>query len=277
MRTSREFDNVLDECLERLLVKGDTIAQCLQSFPKHADELKPLLEAALVTKRASAIQPRPEFRDRARYQFSLALQEMVCKRSRPFFSWRWQAQWVAVVATVLVLLLAGGGTVAAAGSSMPGDPLYSVKLVTEQVRLVFTPSALGKAEFYAELADRRVAEIVRMAGENKPERIEQTTRRLDAHLAKIATLASTQPVTGGVEPAVKEAPSLSAQAEGVEEAGIKVDRRARLRTAVRNYAINHPARLCALLETAPPSARPALLKALAVSEAGYEKALESLD
>jgi hypothetical protein len=279
MRKSREFDNVLDECLERLLVKGDTIAQCLQSFPKHADELKPLLETALATKKASAIQPRPEFRDRVRYQFSLALQEMERKRSRPFFSWSWQARWVPVGAIVLVLLLASGGTVAAAGGSMPGGPLYSVKLATEQVRLVFTPSALGKAEFYADLADRRVAEIARMAGENKPERIEQTTRRLDAYLTKIAALASTQPVTGGVAmaPAVEEAPSLAAQAEGVEEADIKVDRRARLRTTVGHQAIAHPARLRALLKTVPQSARPALLRAIAVSEAGYEKALESLD
>ena len=33
---SREFDNILDECLERLLVKGETIEQCLQSYPEHA-------------------------------------------------------------------------------------------------------------------------------------------------------------------------------------------------------------------------------------------------
>jgi len=279
MRKSREFDSVLDECLERLLVKGDTIAQCLQSFPKHADELKPLLETALATKKASAIQPRPEFRDRGRYQFSLALQETERKRSRPFFSWSWQARWVPVGAIVLVLLLAGSGTVAAAGGSMPGDTLYSVKLATEQVRLVLTPSALGKAEFYADLADRRVAEIVSMAGENKPERIEQTTQRLDAYLTKIADLASIQPVTGGVAiaPAVEEAPLLAVQDESVEEADIKVDRRARLRTTVGHQAIAHPARLRALLKTVPQSARPALLRAIAVSEAGYEKALESLD
>ncbi len=87
MRKSREFDNVLDECLERLLVKGETVEQCLRSFPEHADELEPLLETALATKQASAIQPRPEFRDRARYQFYAALQERERKRSRPFFSW----------------------------------------------------------------------------------------------------------------------------------------------------------------------------------------------
>lgn len=291
MRKSREFDNVLDECLERLLAKGETVEQCLRSFPEHADELEPLLETALAAKKASAIQPRPEFRDRARYQFYAALQERERKRSRPFFSWGWQPQWVAAVAIVLVLLLAGSGTVAAASGSMPDEPLYPVKLATEQVQLVLTPSALGKAELYAKLADKRVLEIVRMAGKNKPEQIERATQRLNAYLTEIAALASTQEVTAGVvmapaveealvveeAPAVREAPLLPERARDGKEARIKVDRRARLRATVVRYAANHPARLQALLETVPESARPALLRAIAVSEAGYEKALESLD
>ncbi len=315
MSKSREFDNVLDECLERLLAKGETIAQCLQSFPEQADELKPLLETALATRKAAAIQPRPEFKDRARYQFSLALQETERKRSRPFFSWGWQVRWVSVVAVVLAFLLAGSGTVAAAAGSIPDEPLYPVKLATEQVRLVFTPSALGKAEFYAELADRRVAEIVRLDGNNKPEQIERTARRLDIYLARIADLASTQPVAGGVamapvvrempapsealiveEAAIEEAPVAGAVAEAerapmleeapaVAEAPLlverdgdgHVDRRTRLRATMGRHAANHPARLRALLKRVPPSARPALLRAIAVSETGYEKALESLE
>lgn len=309
MRKSREFDNVLDECLERLLVKDETIEQCLGSFPEYADALKPLLETALVAKQASAIQPRPEFRDKARYQFHSALREMESKKSRPFFSWSWQPRWVMVVAVVLALLLAGGGTVAAASGSMPDEPLYPVKLATEQVWLVLTPSALGKAELYAKLADRRVAEIVRMAGKSKPEKIERTARRLDIYLTKIADLASTEEVTGGIAmaPAPKEAalpeaaleaeeapaperaevflesetvieaPVVSERAGGGREPGIKVDRRARLRAVVGRHAINHPARLRALLKTVPQSARSALLRAIAVSETGYEKALKALD
>ncbi len=203
---SKEFDNVLDECLEQLLNKGGTIEQCLQSFPQDADRLQPLLEMALATKQASAIQPRSEFRDRARYQFYAALQEMESKRSRLFFGW--QLRWATVVAVVLALLLAGGGTVAAASGSMPDEPLYPVKLATEQVRLVLTPSALGKAELYAKLADKRVIEIIRMADKNKPEQIERTARRLDAYLTKIAGLASTQEITSDIAmvPAPKAAP-----------------------------------------------------------------------
>ncbi|MBI4284012.1 MAG: hypothetical protein HY663_06040 [Chloroflexi bacterium] len=305
MSKSKEFDNILNECLERLLVKGETVAQCLQSFPEQADELKPLLEMALATRRASAIQPRPEFRAQARYQFSSALQKkMETKKSHLSFSWHWQPQWVTVVAIVLVLLLASGGTVAAASGSMPDEPLYPVKLASEQVRLVFTPSALGKAEFYADLADRRVEEIARMAGKNKPEQIERTSRRLSAYLAKVADLASPQAVMGGaaMAPAAREAPAprealaveeslvqterargteeapvLAERARGAEETGFKGDRKARLRATVKRHAINHPARLRALLKTVPPSAREALLQAIDLSETGYEKASKSVE
>ncbi len=143
MRKSREFDNALDECLNRLLTDGGSLEQCLQSFPEHAPELKPLLETALAAKQATVIQPRPEFRDRARYQFHLALQEMEQKKSRSFFSWGWQPRWVAVVAIVFTLLLAGSGTVAVASGSMPDEPLYGVKLAAEQVQLALTPTSLG--------------------------------------------------------------------------------------------------------------------------------------
>lgn len=274
MKKSREFNNILDECLERLLVKGETIEQCLQDFPEQADELEPLLQMALATKKAITIQPRPEFRAEARYQFLSALQRREEKRSRPFFGLR--PRWAPVVAIVLALLLAGGGTVAAAGGSMPDEPLYRVKLATEQVQLILTPSALGKAEFYARLADRRVSEIAYMASRNKPEQIEQTAHRLDDYLAKIASLTSTQEVTRDVlmAPAVEEAPLMPKRAEG---ARIEVNRRARLRATIMHYAVNHPERLRAVLETAPESVRSAILQAIAISTRGYEKALKSLD
>lgn len=296
MRKSREFDNILNECLERLLGKGETIEQCLRSFPEYANELEPLLQTSLDIKEASVIQPSPEFRDKARYQFYSALQETERKKSHMIFGWL--PRWATVVATiVLVLLIAGGGTAVAASSSIPGEPLYPVKLATEQARMAFTFSTLGKAEFYAELADRRVLEIASLADKNEPQQIEQTAQRLDVYLTKIADLASPQKVFGGVtmapeseEEAVtppSEAPPLEetpppraappTPPEDTQKANIAVDRRASLRETVEHYATTHPEQLRALLETAPESVKPALLQAIAILEADYEKALESLE
>lgn len=188
MKKGKEFDNILDECLERILTRGETIEQCLTSYSEWAAELEPLLRTALSTKKTLAISPRPEFRERARYQLRAALQEMEEKRQRRFAFFSWQPRWATAVVAVLILLLVSSGTVAAAGNSMPDETLYPVKLATEKVRLVLTPSALGKAELYARLADKRVTEIITMADKGKLKQVERTAQRLNAQLVAMASL-----------------------------------------------------------------------------------------
>src|SRR3989304_5737662 len=97
------FDNILNDCLERLLAKQATVEQCLQSYPEHAAELKPLLETALAAREGKAIQPSPAFKARARYQFQAALQQQVKPRRA---AWVWHQQWVTAIAIVLAVLLA---------------------------------------------------------------------------------------------------------------------------------------------------------------------------
>jgi len=277
MKTGKEFNNILNECLERLLVKGETIEQCLQSYPGQAAELKPLLQTALVVKKASAIQPRAEFKARARYQFRSALQEVASGRSRPFFGWL--PRWATVATIALVLLLAGGGTVAAAGNSMPDSLLYPVKLATEQVRLTLTLSQIGKARLCAQLADRRVAEIIYMANEGDAQRVESITRRLDKRLVMLAVLVSAQKV-GEAPRALAPAPAEEAPPPGEARRGRDVysqaDSRAQLRMAVARSAANHQVALRAALEEVPELA-PALRRAIDVSVAGYKRVLEALD
>lgn len=274
MKKNKEFDNILDECLERLLVRGETIEQCLQRYPEQAAELKPLLETALAAKKASAIQPQAEFKARARYQFREALQEAASPKRRPFFGWL--PRWATVVTIVLIVLLAGGGTVAAAGNSMPDSPLYPVKLATEQVRLMLTTSQMSKIRLCARLADRRVAEIIYMADKGDVHQVELITQRLDERLAILAVLAS------ALE-AEEESPMLLApSSEAMPSTGDRgvsewANNRARLRMTVAGYAVYHHARLQAVLEKVPAAAKPALLRAIAVSEAGYREALEALD
>lgn len=289
MGKNREFDNILDECLERLLAKGETIDQCLQSYPEHADELKPLLQMAAEAKTAIAIQPRPEFRERARYQMQAAFHERTEPRRGLGFIFRLSRGWAIALSIALVVLLAGGGTVAAAGYSMPDSLLYPVKLATEQVQMAFTFTDMGKAELHARLADRRVAEIAHMASKGTPQQVEQIVQRLDNHLGMIASLTSTQ-VVMITEETAEEATSDAAWAPTFEEAEVSPGEarlaagppagnhhKAELRIILGHNAVNHPAQLRAALENASPSVRPILLRAIALSEAGYETVLEALD
>ena len=87
------------------------------------------------------------------------------------------------------MLLSGGSTVAVASNSMPDEPLYPLKLATEQVRLTLTLSDIGKADLHATLADRRVAEIASIAGRAEPEKLDIATDQLNTHLKMVASLA----------------------------------------------------------------------------------------
>jgi hypothetical protein len=267
MKKSREFNDILDECLERLVVKGGTIEECLASYPELAAELEPLLQTAMAARKASVIQPRPEFRAKARYQFNSTLQAMESRKSRSFFGW--QRRWVTAVTVVLVLLLAGGGTVAAGSNSMPDGTLYPVKLATEQVWLALTPSSLGKAKVLTKLTDRRVTEIIYMANKGNAQQIDVITQRLDKHLVMLLRLAS----------ATKAPQVLAPSEEGIGDRDVLVgaNSRAELRIMIARYAINHPTALRNALEKSPESVKPALLEAIDISETGYEEALMALD
>ena len=185
MAKGKEFENILNECLDRLIA-GVTVESCLARYQEYAAELEPLLKTALEARTAASVKPRPEFRQRAGLEFQKAIGEMPLKQPRTGF--RWQLRWALPVALVVVILTGGTGTVYAATNALPDSPLYSVKLATEQVQLAFTFSDQGKADLYARFADYRVEEIVKMAEKGDYESVEKATEYMNNQLAAIADL-----------------------------------------------------------------------------------------
>lgn len=214
MKRDREFDDILNECIERVL-KGETIESCMASFPEHSAELEPLLRTAITTWNATEIQPRPEFRQRAANDFQAAIRDLKTRRTGTFV---WQVRLVTVLSVIVVILMAGTSTVAAASNSQPDEPLYGVKLFTEDVRVALTPSATSKAELYAQFADTRVSEIIKMADEGKAAEVEKATEQMNSNLTAIARL--TQP-TAYAEAAGSEATVLNAAPEAASKQDMK--------------------------------------------------------
>jgi len=296
MKKNSEFESILDECLERL-AKGETLEQCLKSYPEQEAQLEPLLQMAQEVRRASAISPRSEFKARARYEFRSAVQAAVVKKKLPLFSLR--PRWAMAAMISSILLLSGGGAALAANDSMPDSLLYPVKLATEQVQLTLTRSEIGKAEVCILLADRRVTEIIYMAGKGDARGVDVLAQRLDKHLVVLEGLVS---VDGAVE--MLQAPSVPAPVpaheETVEETMnsegasapapqrvgghgggkgdvVRNNDRAKLRIMMVQRAADNSAALYAVLEEAPESAVPGLLRAIAISRVGYGRILEALD
>lgn len=294
MTDGRPFDDILDECLERLFSADGTVEQCLEAYPEHAAELAPLLRTAVATRRAVSVEPNPDFKARARYQF---LAEVDRRQGRP--GWPrlgWQPRWAMVSLVVLAIVVAGSGTVVAADSSMPGSVLYPVKLATERVRLAMTFSNVGRVEFLAGMVDRRVAEIDYVVAKGRPEHVQQVTERLMEHLARMSGLSLAEeetPVTAGPaevapektpdQPTREIAPSAT---RGIETEGRRPtaaasvapgNGRARLRRVVEAHRQRHPAELREALDRAPESVRPLLREAITASEDSYDKVLEELE
>ena len=344
MGKEKEFNNILDECLDRLMFKGETVEQCLADYQRYADELKPLLEASLVTSQISSLEPAQEFKVKARNELFAVLRDTEEKRSRSLFKFSWQSRWVSAVAVIVVLLIATVSTAAGSMNSMPNDFLYPVKRATEQVQLAFSFTNLGKAEAYARMANRRVEEIIHMANENDIDEIEVLAASLDTSLNNISEYSTREDnadratsdegammfsekaivteeaaeadteqsltATAGETPGTGEdtasegttdeemaenesAPSPIVVQPTKPEVNVEIpptkitiepasadhwlSKKEELNVTVINQANTNIQDLYKLLDTVPESTREVILKAIEISERGYEIAIESLE
>ena len=134
---------------------------------------------------AADMKPSLEFREKARLEFGKAVHNARAGRGSLF---GWAGRWATVALAVVILIVGSTSTVAASGGSMPDDTLYTVKLVVEDIREVFTFSEEKKTELHAEFTERRVTEIISMAEKGKPEAAEKATQRLGSHLDAIVML-----------------------------------------------------------------------------------------
>ena len=221
---SRPPEDILHTSLE-LITQGASIDECLARYPDYAAELEPLLTVAISVR----ARLTPGLSHMARGRIRAAVLAEWDRRSAPK-QWRWPLpvlvpRWAAVAASVVVVLMASGtGTVLASSSSVPGDPLYPVKQVREDVQLWLTRSPEAKADFYTRLVRRRSEELkgLALAGKVGPASI--AAARLENHVAGISavaarTLASNSGTGVDIEPAlaIKLADSLKTQQSAASE------------------------------------------------------------
>lgn len=204
MENNKQFDNILNDCLERLITGRETVEQCLQRYPELAKELEPLLRTAALMNKAVDVKPSEEFRAKARYHMQLRMAES----KAPQRVTRVVPRWAIAVCTVMLVFVLGGGTVLASAGSMPGSPLYAVKLVAENVQVKLAWSQDKKAELYVAMANERVDEMTWLVNNSKTQGLEAAALRLDSYYNEIGTL----PLAGNTEMAFSSASQASAPA-----------------------------------------------------------------
>ncbi|HAL61140.1 MAG TPA: hypothetical protein DCP08_01875 [Chloroflexi bacterium] len=154
------FESLLDESLERLR-KGEKLEPSAEE-----GELEPLLELA---SRIQEISTPPTEAFVGDLEKRLVEKARALQRARrrslwdryltPIFSPVRARRWAAVLTVILALVLASAGTAMAAQGSIPGDPLYPVKRVTERLRLLVVRDLSGKTHLRLEFTRRRTEEI----------------------------------------------------------------------------------------------------------------------
>jgi hypothetical protein len=286
---SDKLESIFNECLERIS-QGESIESCLWSYPQEAAQLEPLLRTALgFSWRASAIQPTPEFKARARagmrYQ-AAQLGTTQVQQPKHSGSFSWQRGWAVALTAILIFVFSGVGTAAASSNALPDDPLYPVKLATEELKLAFTVSEEKKAEIHAQLAETRATEIATMTSQGKTEQVVATTNRLvqerekaDIAIARVelaTTVKTPQPTatTGAASsnatlPTPASAPTTPTPAATTEGDTVKTTQDTdnarkveRLNKAVVTSTSRSLDALKKALEQAPQKSQPALQQAI---------------
>ncbi len=162
------LDHALDDAISRLAA-GEDASSILTAYPSHADDLAPLLA---VSTRLAPLQDAPDLAPErlaagrrrmleaaarrrqggiagavARFGAAAQLRLTTGLRAHPLAA--------IVAALILVAVSAGGGAVAASSESLPGSPLYPVKLASEQVQILLAGDQQAQSDLKTLFEDRR--------------------------------------------------------------------------------------------------------------------------
>jgi hypothetical protein len=94
----------------------------------------------------------------------------------------WFQRWSAAVAAAAAFVLFSGSAVWAASGTLPGDPLYTLKLGVERVSVSMRPAAASKADAELRRAENRLAEIRALLEDEKPEQIGPAMKQFQGSL-----------------------------------------------------------------------------------------------
>jgi hypothetical protein len=179
MTTEPLFDT-LEICLQAL-DQGADVESCLVRYPALADELRPILVAAVQARAAAVTEFPTDVARRGRARVLQAAAEMREQQSaapvlpfwrrKGFFSARFYRLAATTTVVIAFLLTGGTGLVNASSGALPGDRLYPVKRSWEGVQLAFVLNPQTKADLEHKFDHERVQEIEELYSEKRIEQV----------------------------------------------------------------------------------------------------------
>src|SRR3989344_8825649 len=170
------------------------------------------------------------------------------------FSWRFAA----LAMSVLLVVILGGGTVFAAAGSLPGNPLYEVKVnFNEPVKVALAFSAAAQAEVHSKLAQERLREAEELASRDQLDAAVEAAvvARLQTHLDRVSEKIPELERAGRVEEAASLNSNLEAALQAHEDIIVKLEDEQRGEPDSQNDDSPRPSRLREVLNTVQPNVR----------------------
>lgn len=179
----------LDQCLEWMRA-GTPVETCLARYPEYATELRPLLQMVPHVGRVLTPPASRTARDKGQKRMLAALDQRRQARERlgpvvyalrqgltalfraPAAAGRGgRPVWQSALLSLILLVLTGSGLALAASSySLPGEPLYPMKLARQELHLALTFDPVSQASLERRLEAQRRREVgLALAAANRGE------------------------------------------------------------------------------------------------------------
>ncbi len=191
----KDFDEILQTCLELIQGGQETVDSAVARYPELAEDLRPILEASLwIGSAREGFEPRPGFVTASRRRLVARIQEEQLQKP---VSWREKlrqlltTQQVAPVAFVVVLLLAlfvSGTVVTVSQRALPGDGLYSVKQMLEQLALATSFDQANDAALQIRFVNERLEEFKALIAEGRYEEAKQVVAQYELDVRRTLEL-----------------------------------------------------------------------------------------
>jgi hypothetical protein len=249
MKVERQIEKIIDAQLPAIFDGDETVESILDKNPQIAAELRPRLEAALwLRKAAQGFDPRPGFVISSRKYLETQIESMqprgIWQRLfRRYTAQRWVFNIASPVLVALLLVTLVNSLVLSARLSIPGDTMYSSKLLIEDIQLALTFDQVDKTELYIQNSRERTTEFVELVLEGDYEFLPSAANRLETEI--IASLHSLNDFT--------------IHGLGEEQA---------MAANLRDTLSNEIFMLNVLKGTTPPSAYPGIELAIQVAQSG---------
>jgi hypothetical protein len=151
--------SAFDKSLEQILTGHSSLESALESYPQYADELRPMLEAAIAAQMvgedievpiASQASSRTKFLNQA---------HILAQPKSGLFSSVHLRLGFATLLALLFLVFGSISTIAVSAQALPGDTLYPIKLLGEKTQLLFTQDPNQRLELEKNFDQERAKEI----------------------------------------------------------------------------------------------------------------------